>query len=253
MTRLSCIRASIVRLVAGRALGIAVVLALIAAAVWSFAVIADEVMEGETHAFDGAVLLALRAPGDAADPLGPPWVEELARDVTGLGGVGVLSFLTVAAAGLLWLQQRRGRAVYLLAAVGSGIVLSNAAKAFFDRPRPDLVPHGALVYTASFPSGHSLMAAVVYLTLAALLARTFPQRRLRIYVISLAILVTLAVGASRVYLGVHWPTDVLAGWAAGGAWALACAALARALSRRGAIDAGAEAATGAEGGGPEVR
>lgn len=237
MTRISVLLQWIARRATRVELGLAIVLALTAAALWAFVELAEEVMEGETRAFDTAILLALRAPGDAADPLGPPWVEELARDVTGLGGLGVLTFLTLAAAGLLWLQRRRGTALYVLAAVGSGVTLSNAAKSFFDRPRPDLVPHGSIVYTASFPSGHSLMAAVVYLTLAALVARSFPERRLRAYVVALAILVTLAVGASRVYLGVHWPTDVLAGWAAGGAWALACAALAHALARRGAIEA----------------
>lgn len=237
MTRLGSLRRWIARRAAGVELGLAVVLALVAASLWAFAELADEVMEGETRAFDIAILFALRTPGDPADPLGPAWVEEMARDVTGLGGIGVLTFLTLAAAVLLWLQRRRWTALYVLGAVGSGVTLSNAAKAFFDRPRPDLVPHGSLVYTASFPSGHSLMAAVVYLTLAALVARSFPERRLRAYVVALAILVTLAVGASRVYLGVHWPTDVLAGWAAGGAWALACAALAHALARRGAIEA----------------
>lgn len=237
MNRIAFLRQWISRRATGFELGLAAVLALAAAALWGFAELAEEVIQGKTLAFDTAILLALRAPGDAADPLGPPWVEELARDVTGLGGLGVLTFLTLAAAGLLWLQRRRGTALYVLAAVGSGVTLSNAAKAFFDRPRPDLVPHGSFVYTASFPSGHSLMAAVVYLTLAALVARGFPERRLRAYVVALAILVTLAVGASRVYLGVHWPTDVLAGWAAGGAWALACAALAHALARRGAIEA----------------
>ena len=217
-------------------LGLAVLLSLAAAAIWGFAVLASEVAEGETHAFDVRILLALRTPGDPADPLGPVWVEELARDVTALGGVGVLTFLTLAAAGLLWLQRKRGTAFFLLAAIGSGIALSSTAKSLFDRPRPDLVPHGSHVYTASFPSGHSLMAAVTYLTLAVLVARTFRQRRLKVYVVALAVFVTLAVGISRVYLGVHWPTDVLAGWAAGGAWALACAALARVLSRCGTIE-----------------
>lgn len=219
-------------------LGLAVILSLAAAALWAFLSLAGEVMEGETHGFDTAILLALRTPGDPADPLGPVWVEELARDMTALGGVTVLTFVTLAAAGFLWLGARRATALYLLAAVGSGLALSNTAKALFDRPRPDLVPHGASVYTASFPSGHSMMAAVTWLTLALLLATTFHGRRLKVYVVALAVLVTVAVGVSRVYLGVHWPTDVLAGWAAGGAWALACAALARVLSRRGAIEAG---------------
>lgn len=219
-------------------LGLAGLLALVAGGVWIFAAIAEEMMEGETHAFDTALLLALRAPGDPADPLGPPWVEELARDVTALGGTGVLTFLTVAAVGFLWLQRRRGTALFVLASVGSGMILSNTAKAFFDRPRPDLVPHGSYVYTASFPSGHSLMAAVTYLTLAVLLARGFAEARLKAYVIGLAVFVVLAVGVSRVYLGVHWPTDVAAGWAAGAAWALVCAALGRYLSQRGAIERG---------------
>ena len=99
--------------------------------------LAEEVVEGGTHAFDTAVLLALRAPGDPADPLGPPWVDELARDLTALGGTGVLTFVTLAAAGFLWLRSRRATAFYLLAAVGSGVALSNTAKALFDRPRPD--------------------------------------------------------------------------------------------------------------------
>ena len=106
----------------------------------------------------------------------------------------------------------------MVIAIASGIALSFALKAGFDRPRPDLVPHGSVVYTTSFPSGHSMLAATVYPTLGALLARLQPEKRLKAYVL-LAILVTIAVGVSRVYLGVHWPTDVLAGWAAGATWA----------------------------------
>ncbi len=218
-------------------LGLAVLLSLSAAALWLFAALAEEVLEGDTHAFDTAVLLALRTSGNAADPLGPPWIEELARDVTALGGVGVLTFFTIAVAGFLWLQRKQGMTVFLIASIGSGVALSSLAKSLFDRPRPDLVPHGSYVYTASFPSGHSLMAAVTYLTVAILVARSFLQRRTKIYVMALAVVMTLSVGLSRIYLGVHWPTDVIAGWAAGGAWALACAALARYLSRRGTIEA----------------
>ncbi len=179
-------------------------------------------MEGETHAFDTAVLLALRSPTDTADPLGPGWVEELGRDVTALGGIGVLVALTLAVAGFLWLDGKRREMWFVLAAVAGGQVASTLFKLGFDRPRPDLVPHGSITYTSSFPSGHAMMAAVTYLTLAALLAREQPRRRMRAYLLAVAVIVTLAVGISRVYLGVHWPTDVLAGWAAGAAWALMC-------------------------------
>jgi undecaprenyl-diphosphatase len=110
----------------------------------------------------------------------------------------------------------------VLASVGGGIAFSTLFKQGFDRPRPDLVPHATEVYTASFPSGHAMMAAVTWLTLAAMLARVQPTRPLKIYLFALAALITVLVGVSRIYLGVHWPTDVLAGWTAGAAWALAC-------------------------------
>ena len=213
-----------------------VVVLLVAGCVWAFVGLADEVAEGETHGFDTAVLMALRNPADPADPLGPGWLEELGRDVTAFGGVGILGFLTLAVAGFLWLQGNRRSMWLMLAAVGSGQVLSSLAKHGFDRPRPDLVPHGMQVYTASFTSGHSMMAAITYLTLATLVARVLPSRALKAYVLVLAVLVTLAVGVSRVYLGVHWPTDVLAGWTAGAAWALAWWLVARWLGWRGAVE-----------------
>ncbi|MBP7242334.1 phosphatase PAP2 family protein [Amaricoccus sp.] len=191
--------------------------------------------EGETHGFDVAVLLALRDPGDPADPLGPGWVEEFARDVTALGGTGVLVMVTLTAAGYLWLTGRRGATALALGAAASGNAVSMLLKGGFDRPRPDLVPHGAVTYTSSFPSAHAMMAAVVYLTLAVMLARVEKRRRVRVYILTVAIVLTLLVGTSRVYLGVHWPTDVLAGWAAGAGWALGCLLVAAWLQRRGVI------------------
>lgn len=215
--------------------GLLLLLVLVALG-WAFFGLADEVMEGETHALDEAILLAMRNPADLSDPLGPRWVEEMGRDVTALGGIAVLTLVTVAVAGLLVLQGAVRSAVLVVGAVLGGTALSSFVKEIFDRPRPDLVPHGAEVYTASFPSGHSMMAAVTYLTLAALLARVQPSRRLKVYVLTVATLVTLAVGVSRVYLGVHWPTDVLAGWTAGAAWALMCLAVARYLGTRGGVE-----------------
>ena len=192
-------------------------------------------------AFDTHIILMLRNPADLSDPLGPAWVEELARDFTALGGIAILTFLVLAVAGFLWLRRQRRSAWFLLLSVATGIVLSQLLKSAFDRPRPDLVPHGSYVYTASFPSGHSMMAAIVYLTLAALLARTLTSWALKAYVMLLAIAAILMVGISRVYLGVHWPTDVLAGWIVGAAWALFCALIARVLEKRGNIEPSARA------------
>lgn len=212
------------------------VLLLVAFCAWAFFMLADEVVEGATHGFDTRLLLALRNPADPSDPLGPGWVEELGRDITALGGIGILAGITLTVSGYLWLLGSRRSMFLLLIAIGSGQAMSTLAKSGFDRPRPDLVPHGMQVYTASFPSGHSMMAAVTYLTLATLLARVQPTRALKAYVMTVAVLVTVAVGVSRVYLGVHWPTDILAGWAAGAAWALGCWLVAHWLALHGAVE-----------------
>jgi undecaprenyl-diphosphatase len=211
-------------------------LAALASCLWAFVELAGAVRGGGTHGFDARLLLALRSPADPADPLGAVWVEELGRDVTALGSIGVLTALTLAVAGFLWLQGNRRSMWLMLFAVAGGQALSTLAKAGFDRPRPELVPHGAQVYTASFPSGHAMMAAVTYLTLGAMVARVQPTRALKAYVLGLAIAVTVAVGVSRVYLGVHWPTDVLAGWTAGAAWALGCWFFASWLGALGAVE-----------------
>jgi len=194
--------------------------------------IAGVVLEGDTMRFDRWLLLALRTPGDPGNPLGPAWVEEMFRDFTALGGVGVLSLLTLVSVVYLWLQGLRRAAMYVLLAILGGLLLSTLLKTGFARPRPDVVTHGSLIYTSSFPSGHSMLSAVVYLTGASLLAMVHKTRSLRVYLIGCAILTTLLVGVSRVYLGVHWPSDVLAGWAAGSAWAAACWLLAHWLQER---------------------
>lgn len=209
---------------------------LICGGTWAFIELADEVIEGETHATDEAILLAMRNPADRSDPLGPGWVEEMGRDFTALGGIAVLAFIALIAAGHMLLRGRVKSALYLVVTVGGGMLLSTVLKAGFDRPRPDLVPHESIVYTASFPSGHSMMAAVVYLTLGALVARLDSRPALKLYVLGIAVFVTILVGLSRVYLGVHWPSDVLAGWTAGATWALLCWTGARLLQRRGDIE-----------------
>ena len=202
---------------------------------FSFLYLAGEVIEGETLRFDTWLLLALRVPGDTTDPLGPAWIEEMFRDFTALGGVGVLSLLTLISVGYLWLMGQRRVALFLLFAILGGLLLSSMLKSGFDRPRPDLVSHGSHIYTSSFPSGHSMLSAVVYLTGGALLAMVQSAHRVRVYLVGCSILTTLLVGVSRVYLGVHWPSDVLAGWAAGAAWAAACWLVAQWLHERAEI------------------
>jgi undecaprenyl-diphosphatase len=209
---------------------------LIGGALWGFAELADEVADGETHAFDRAVMLALREPQDPAQALGPAWLELVARDVTSLGGAAVLVLLSLAAVGYLLLSRRHGAAVFVVVSIAGGTLLSSALKSLFGRPRPDLVPHAVEVTSASFPSGHSMLAMVTYLTLGAVLAEVQPQRRFKIYILGWAVFLALLVGASRVYLGVHWPTDVLAGWCIGSAWALLCGSVALWLQRRGVIE-----------------
>jgi undecaprenyl-diphosphatase len=204
-----------------------------------FAMIADQVVKGGPRAFDRKLLLAMRRPGDLA-PIGPPAMQEAARDITALGGVVVVSLLTAVTGGFLALDGKRRMALFVCGSVVSGLIVSTILKDLFVRPRPDLVPRVAYASGASFPSGHSMMSAFTYLTLGALLARSQERKRLKAYFILLAVLLTFLVGVSRVYLGVHWPTDVLAGWTAGAVWALLCWLAARWLQRRRAIEREAE-------------
>ena len=204
---------------------------------YGFFALADEVGEGSTEALDRRLLLSLRNPADLADPIGPPWLEETMRDITGWGGVVTVVFLTLSVAAYLALSARRRAALFVLVAVGGGEAVSTLLKLFYQRPRPDLVPHGMEVFTASFPSGHAMMSAVAYLTLAILLARVERNRRVSVLVLALGMAMTVLVGVSRVYLGVHWPSDVLAGWCVGAAWAALCWFVALQLQRRGEVEA----------------
>ena len=205
--------------------------AALATLLGGFGLIADEVSEGETMKIDQAVLMALRTPGDPTDPIGPAWLEEAARDVTALGSFTVLAILITVVVLHLFLIGRKRTGWFLTASVIGGTLLSSGLKSLFDRPRPDLTGV-ARVFTTSFPSGHATVSAVVYLTLGALLAEMTESRGQKILYLGSAVLLTVMVGLSRVYLGVHYPTDVLAGWSIGAGWALACAMLAHLYRQR---------------------
>lgn len=202
----------------------------------AFIKIADEVLLGRTQNFDQWALKILRNPQNAADPIGPRWVKEMGRDATALGGMAWLTFTTVIVAGYLAISRKFQMLMFTVGAISSGAVVSLGLKTLFDRPRPDLVPYLSQIYSSSFPSAHSMLAAVVYLTLGSLLAAVTPDRILKAYIMFVAVMLTIFVGLSRVYLGVHYPTDVLAGWLAGLIWALACWFIARWLQSRGRVE-----------------
>lgn len=186
----------------------------------AFAWIVGEVLEGDTAGFDHRVFLLLRDPTDATRTIGPDWLFEAMRDLTSLGSVVVLTLVVLSVVGYLLIAKKRRAAAFVLVAVLSGQLLSTALKLAMNRARPELLAHSPQVFTASFPSGHAMLSAVTYITLGALLAQFENGRAPKVYVLGVALTLTFLVGFSRVYLGVHWATDVLAGWCLGAAWAL---------------------------------
>ncbi len=208
---------------------ILIALVLVALTLLAVARAASEFAEGESFAFDKWLLVSLRHGSDLAQPLGPAWLKPFFINVTALGSTTALTLLTLFAAGYLLTARKVGDALFLAVATGGGALLGKLLKLFFARPRPEVVPHFIDVHTTSFPSGHTVNSAIVYLTIGAILARAQPSRALVRYVTASSFVLAFLVGISRVYLGVHYPTDVLAGWAVGGTWALLCWTIARAL------------------------
>ncbi len=218
----------------------ALAIGAIAGLLLGFLILAIEMQAGDTAHFDAEVLLSLRSSADPDVPFGPFWLAGFARDVTSLGGTGVLLAMTLGAAGYLWVVGRPRAAGFVLLAVFGGQAISSLVKLGFNRPRPDLVLQGVETFTASFPSGHAMMSTVTYFTLAALFARDRQDRAAKAYILAVAAVLALAIGTSRVYLAVHWPTDVLAGWMLGGAWVLSCIVVTEWLRSRRANPPGRE-------------
>ena len=203
--------------------------------VWAFVAVADQVIAGHTKDLDEQLMLRLRA-GELSEPRGPFWLPGVMRDLTSLGSAPVLVLFVLAVAGSLVARRQYHALALLLVATIGGHLLNDFLKETFARPRPVAALHLTEVRSLSFPSGHAMESAIIYLTLAALLARLVRTRMLKLYFIGLAFFLTLVVGASRVYLGVHYPSDVLAGWTAGLAWSLLCWTAARYLQKRGAVE-----------------
>ncbi|MDG2535728.1 phosphatase PAP2 family protein [Sphingomonas sp. HITSZ_GF] len=179
-----------------------------------------ELVEGDGATVDRAILLAMRVPGHPLQPIGPAWLPSAVRDVTALGSTTVLTFIVVVAAIFLGLAGRLRTALLVVTASLLGSVAVETIRAFIARPRPELTGQLMEVSSHSFPSGHAAISAIVYLTLATLLFPVLPDRRIRGFALVVALVLTAAIGLSRLYLGVHWPSDVLAGWAFGGVWAM---------------------------------
>lgn len=193
---------------------------VVAAALLAVIHFGSEIREDGTSSFDRWLILALRQPGDLSQPVGPAWLRPMFIDITALGGVTALTLLTVSVIGYLLVAKKYGTAALLAAATITGTLVGQVLKFSFARVRPAIVPAFVDIHTLSYPSGHALNSAVVFLSLGALLARAEPVRRTRGYILSIAIVFTILIGFSRVFVGVHWPTDVIAGWVIGGSWAL---------------------------------
>lgn len=209
--------------------------AAVSGLILAFLSLADEVVEGETEAFDNAILMLFRDPTNVDQVIGPEWVHEMVRDITALGSFSLLGLFVVGVCSYLVMVRLRSAALLLVISVFGGTLLSTFLKMGYNRPRPDLTSMSQQ-FTASFPSGHAMLSAVTFLTIGAVLARLAPTRNLKIFAIAGAVFLTLIVGLSRLYMGVHYPSDVLAGWCLGAAWAVLCSAVAFKLQRSGAVE-----------------
>ncbi len=206
-----------------------------AGCLWGFVEMAEVARDGVPHAFDTDILLALREPGHLGTPVGPHWLNGAMRDITSLGSTSILALVTVSVVAYFLVRRQPRTALFMLAAVAGGQVLGTLLKLGVERPRPELVPHLMNETSYSSPSGHAMMVGRHLLTLGSLAARALKDRAARNYVLCLAVAVT-CWWRSRIYLGVHWPSDVLGAWFAGFAWALACWLTARLLQRRKAVE-----------------
>ncbi|MDQ3334142.1 MAG: phosphatase PAP2 family protein [Myxococcota bacterium] len=202
--------------------------------VLAFIKIGRAVTGAETHELDNRILLALRNAPD--DPIGSDAFQSAVMHISALGS-GAVTSLIVLIATLFFALAGHVRYALLMVACSLGTLLGMfLLKTFYERERPTIVTHIDPPGGASFPSGHSMISAALYMTLAVLIARTLDKRRLRIFVVVIGALLMMIVGLTRLYLGVHYPTDVLAGWTAGLTWALICGMLVTRLGHRGVVD-----------------
>lgn len=185
---------------------------------WIFAEIAERVRAGSTQSFDETVM---RWIGEHQNP----GVQAAMLEITSLGTGSVVSMIVLVAGLFLWLNRHKHSAVLLVVATLGGIVLNNLLKIGFDRPRPQVFKWGTYAVSSSFPSGHAMSSIIVYGTVAYLAARLQRNLASRVATMVLAALIIVAICASRLYLGVHYPSDIAAGLVIGLAWAAFCMAV----------------------------
>lgn len=208
-------------------------LMVVALGALTFGDLAEDLKKPGQEAFDLRILHALRPyADDPSRPWGPWWLKEAASDLTSLGGISVLTLFATIAIIFLLIQRKRLSALLLVLGLAGGVALSEGLKAAFERERPPSPFQAVETINASFPSGHALLSTVFYLSLGVMLTRAFPERRFKIYVLGVAILIALLIGLTRIYLGAHWATDVFAGWSVGAAWAMALWLVSYAIERR---------------------
>ena len=210
-------------------LAIAVLLAL-------FGFIARDVARETPTALDRRITQALRSSVDPHRAIGPAWVQEAARDITSLGSIIVIVMTTAVIAGYFLLTRKPSVAWLMLLAVAGGIGLNNLLKLVFARRRPHEITSTVRVFTSSFPSGHATLSAIAYLTIGALLSRASSSAAVGLYFLTIAVFLSALIGFSRIYLGVHYPTDVLAGWCIGATWATLCWVLMAWVQNQGQIE-----------------
>jgi undecaprenyl-diphosphatase len=185
---------------------------------WGFAELAGHVRSGATQSFDDAVMRWMAAHQNET-------MQKAMLEVTALGTGTVVAMIVFIAGMFLWLNKHKHSAILLLVATFGGLVLNNFLKMGFNRPRPQIFQWATYAVSSSFPSGHAMSSVIVYGTVAYLAARLQQRLASRVLTLTFAAVIILLICASRMYLGVHYPSDIAAGLVIGLAWAGFCMAI----------------------------